>query len=120
MGIRGTPLQLFNNNLCERYQHNEIENCNSLEKLMKCGVPQGTIICPLLFNIYINSLLMLDTTEIILSYADDTVIVYDDQLFTQDKTEIWTRRFKNYLDITIDCHFNWYAHIENVQNSLSL
>lgn len=44
--------------------------------LITFGIPQGTILGPILFNFYINSLTKLDDNGKILSYADNIVIVF--------------------------------------------
>ena len=41
---------------------------------LRKGVPQGSVLGPLLFNIFLNDLLLLPTNSNINSYADDTVL----------------------------------------------
>ena len=50
-------------------------NANSDKTSITCGVPQGSILGPLLFSIYINDMRQAVDSEL-LSYADDTYLVF--------------------------------------------
>ena len=55
-GIHGTPLELVKSYLTNRKQYVEIEDTKSKMLVISTGVPQGSILGPLLFIIYIMSM----------------------------------------------------------------
>lgn len=74
-GISGSALSLVTDYLSNRIQFTKINSVLSESGYLKAGVPQGTILGPLFFLIYINSLCCLDLPASILSYADDTCLI---------------------------------------------
>ena len=72
-GIRGIANNLLQNYLTNRQQYVQLENSKSSLKPIKCGVPQGSILGPLLYLIYVNDIENSCDSNI-LSFADDTTI----------------------------------------------
>ena len=75
-GVRGNALHWFKSYLSNRQQFVSISNVNSQYCDISCGVPQGSILGPLLFIIYVNDLYRATDKLHIISYADDTNIFY--------------------------------------------
>ena len=75
-GIQRTSLDWFKSYLANRTQRCSVNGCLSDFTTRKCGVPQGTILGPLLFLIYINDLPNCLSFSIPRMYADDTHITY--------------------------------------------
>lgn len=71
LGINGTELLWFENYLKNRQQFVYVNNSRSEMKYIRKGVPQGSILGPLLFLIYINDLAQC-TSLFTLLFADDT------------------------------------------------
>ena len=62
--------------LANRSQYVCYNNSNSELKNIKCGVPQGSILGPVLFILYINDMCEVSKLLNIILFADDTSIVY--------------------------------------------
>ena len=71
-GIQGTSLDLFKSYLTNRYQFVEYNGAQSRKENIVCGVPQGSILGPLLFLLYINDLAHASSKIFSILFADDS------------------------------------------------
>ena len=71
-GVRGVALDWFKSYLTMRRQCVEIDGIRSDFRFILCGVPQGSILGPLLFILYINDLPNIFTILDTYLFADDT------------------------------------------------
>ena len=78
-GIRGTPLAWFSDYLSNRKQYTEFDSHQSEVLNMQCGVPQGSILGPLLFLLYINDIVNASPILSYILFADDTTLLYADR-----------------------------------------
>ena len=85
-GIRGSVLDWFRSYLRGRLQYVSV-NAHSSDLLpISCGVPQGSVLGPLLFLIYVNDLPNISKVLQFYLFADDTSIYYkSDNLLTLQK-----------------------------------
>ena len=75
-GVRGIPSDWFNSYLHNRKQFVTINGFNSSLKSIKYGVPQGSVVGPLLFLIFINDLKASVKNSTVHHFADDTTLLY--------------------------------------------
>ncbi|CAK1603716.1 unnamed protein product [Parnassius mnemosyne] len=70
-GIRGNLLRWFSSYIINRTQKVVVNGFSSSEKLVSSGVPQGSILGPMLFTLYINDIQYCFINSNFLLYADD-------------------------------------------------
>ena len=73
-GIRGHALKWFSSYLTKRYQFVNYNNTSSDVKQITCGDPQGSILGPLLFLLYINDIASVSRVLFSVLFADDTTL----------------------------------------------
>ena len=129
IGVNNNALLWFKSYLKDRQQFVCYNGTNSPPLHMQCGVPQGSMLGPLLFLIYINDLsnvsdklstiLFVDDTSVLYSHKDpDTVIkVLNEEL---GKLSIWFQSNKLSLNIkkTNFICFGLKPHIFNKSSQL--
>ena len=74
-GIRGNILRLFRSYLTNRSQFVSYDVRQSEIQSITCGVPQGSVLGPLLFIIYINDICNVSELLFTVLYTDDTCVV---------------------------------------------
>jgi len=107
-GVRGVALDWFRSYLTQRKQYVKYINSSSDILTLPCGVPQGSVLGPLLFIIYTNDLPnCLNDAKVIL-FADDTTLYMSSnhiqQLYHTVNTELellndWFRSNKLSLNV---------------------
>jgi len=93
-GIRGTAQNWFKSYLSNRYQYVQLDDHISNKLLINCGVPQGSILGPLLFLIYINDITKVSDLFNIFMFADDTNLFASDSCLTNLTDKVNTELVK--------------------------
>ena len=80
-GIQGLALSWIMDYLHNRKQYVTFQSSESSKSNITCGVPQGSILGPLLFLIYINDIIYSSPLLSFILFADDTNIFYSHKNF---------------------------------------
>ena len=76
-GIVGKPLDLLTSYLSERSQAVKIGNAVSDFKEIVMGVPQGSVLGPILFLIYVNDMPLISNLFSSCLFCDDTTLIFE-------------------------------------------
>lgn len=110
VGVGGTVLQWVKNYLTGRKQQVKCKDMLSDHKFVNIGVPQGSILGPLLFIFYINDIINVMQHCKLHMFADDTIVYIEDDKNNHDNmikllnkdlivVEAWLRANKLKLNI---------------------
>ena len=100
-GIRGNALNWLASYLNNRKQYVSVNGKNSSQAYLKYGVPQGSILGPLLFLIYINDIPNICQIAKFILYADDANIIVTGSNITEIKNNIYilTQKLVTWVNI---------------------
>ena len=126
-GVTGVSLDLMSSYLSNRRQCTQFNTTVSDFLDIKQGVPQGSILGPLLFSIYINDLPSSSNLFEFLMYADDTTLFCSiDKLATNninnvinehlDKVNVWMNSNKLVLNSKKTKYMLFHKHNKTVPN----
>ena len=97
-GLSYNALDLIKSYLLHCFQRVKYKNTQSNLIEIKTGIPQGSILGPLFFSIYINDIVKTSTKFSYLRYADDTTIYFYLEDFLAIEREIYINTKLNKID----------------------
>lgn len=122
-GIVNESLKWFSSYLSYRRQMVTINGIIGNDYTINCGVPQGSVLGPVLFIIYINSICNMQLDGSIVTYADDTCLLFSDKTWEIVQTKAINElncfiQKLNYKKITINYNKTFFMafSIYNLSN----
>ena len=106
-GVRNNALSWFQSYLTNRYQCIEYNGSKSSLLEIETGVPQGSILGPLLFLIYVNDIHTVSRNLNFILYADDTTLISPLCSFTHGGNSI--SEISNSINLELKKISDWFA-----------
>ena len=106
IGFSNHTIGWFKSYLSNRLFSVNLENCYSDPSNITCGVPQGSILGPLLFLIYVNDMPQAVKSNLFL-YADDSCLVFQGKNIIEIEKQL-NRYFTNICDWFVDNRLSIY------------
>jgi hypothetical protein len=127
-GIRGLPFEWFTSYLSNRKQFVCVDNVFSDELHISCGVPQGSVLGPLLFLIYINDFSLCSKLLDFHLFADDANLFYKDNTSNfqtnlnseLDKVYVWLCSNKLSLNVSKSNFVIFHSRQRKIDNNLEI
>ena len=110
-GLDESAITWFQSYLCNRFQYVEVDGIKSEPRRVNTGVPQGSILGPLLFIIYMNDINHASNIFQSILYADDTSLNSTMSIFSNGSHEPLSPK----INAEINLIFEWLS-----ANKLSL
>lgn len=98
-GIRNGALDLFRSYLHNRRQYVAYNNSTSNMVDISIGVPQGSILGPILFTIYMNDFVNSSSTFDFILYADDTTLYTDVKKVNEQSINVELQKIVKWLNV---------------------
>jgi hypothetical protein len=100
IGLTGRSLDILRDYLSNRRQFTRINLANSSTSMISWGVPQGSVLGPLLFIIYVNDIFHLNLKGDLTMYADDTALTCcaKDDLVLELETNEDMKKIRHWLE----------------------
>ena len=124
-GFAGSSLHIMQSFLTNRHQCVEYNGTRSSLKPINIGVPQGSVLGPLLFLIYINDFPNISKNMKFLLFADDTVIFLKSDTIQElqhiiDKETVYICNWLRMNKLTLNTQKTLYQLYSNRNNSVDL
>ena len=108
MGLRGNVLSWFDSYLKDRSQYVQLNSKKSKLENLCDGVPQGSVLGPILYLVYVNFITNINLPVSPIMFADDTVLMVKGKCISDceaymtkalEATSIWLKRLKLTLNL---------------------
>ena len=117
-GIRGTAHDWFRSYMFQRKQFVAFNGSTSNESTIKCGVPQGSVLGPLLFLLCINDMVNASAVLFSLLFTLRKKPRSSDDIFIDHEPIEIVEHFK-FLGVIIDLKLSWVDHIQFIKTKIS-